>query len=157
MVFISITSLVVLGKRRSKTYKKINTTLFFTTLLLLVGCSGKVEDHQRLIDALKGYDVNRISLEHYKEVIEVETSDPNFIEIIKLTSNLKIRSKYFGDNLYGVPIKITFYEGNSIIFEVSSGVEYTIVNGTTFNTSIKSRIYAEKLDTILGSYYGYDQ
>lgn len=123
----------------------------------MTGCSGEVKESQEKIEKLSTSEITRISLKHYDKVIEVDVLDPNFNEIIELTSKMKLKSKYSGGLLMGGPLYATFYDKDLKILEIDTGIAQTIVDGVMFNTAKDSEQIARKLDTILGAYYGYDQ
>lgn len=131
--------------------------LLFSMLFVVSACTNGVKANQNKIDKLSEQEVTRISLQHYHQMIEIKPSDPNFETIIDLTCKIKLASKYSGDVLYGVPIDATFYSNDEIILIIAPGVDYTNVDEVKFNTSKSSVPTAEALDTLLGSYFGYDQ
>lgn len=135
--------------------KKIFYFSLFFVLILLVVLFIDSKNYNNILSTLDDHNITRITLEHYEETVDIAFSDPNFNQIIELTSELDLGFRYIGLPLIGQPITITFYSGDKELFTVGPGVKYTIINEKRFYTSWGSFNKAEELDKIISSYYGY--
>lgn len=101
--------------------------------------------------------ITSITLQHYDEVIVIDKSDVNFLKIIDFASDIRLNLRYIGFPVYGQSISITFHNNDGENFEISTGVDFTIVNNKRFFTAFRSKKLAKELSSILGKYYGYNQ
>lgn len=137
--------------------KVLGSIIIFILIIITVFAIFDFKKEEDKLHKLSNSNVTSITLEHYGETITIDPSDPNFLEIIELSSDLKLSFRYIGLPLYGIPINVTFESNDKAVLEFAPSLNFIIVNNKRFYSSFRSKNSLKKLDSILGEYYGYTQ
>lgn len=98
---------------------------------------------QRKIDQLETQNITRISTRYFDD--------------IELTSKIKLERRHRFFVIYGMPITVTFYDGDDVVVELSPNYNLMDVDNKMYHTKLSSFDELETLRSLLGVYYGFDQ
>lgn len=136
--------------------KIVKLLILMIVSIILTSCSKvKIED-QHLIDSLNDIEIDKIIL-NYKsdsdDILEINSDDKYFKDIIKLSSSIKLKSKSNKKHLSGNVIIAKFYSKNDIklMLEVRDG--HVFVNSVLYKYTNESKKSVNNLEKILESYF----